>query len=172
MATLAERLLSGTSEGGFGAFETSDPRDLSRPLALKATWRSPKAVNAQDGDVFLRVPAGMDIFPPARQRAKLSPTGKRQTPVLADVTDASWETTLTLPPGLGVARLPSDIDLRTAAGRYTARYRLENGTLVVRRELVIKKEVIQPDAYPDLDTLIYAPLMDARAIIVLTPVAR
>ena len=172
LTLLAERILAATPEGGFGRFTTSDPRDLLRPLTLSATWHSPMAVNAQDHEIFLRVPAGPDIHAPARQRAKLSPTGTRQTPMVADISDIGWETTIAFPPGLSVARLPPDIDLTTPAGRYTARYRAENGVIHVWRDLVIEREVIAPADYPGLDRLINAPLVDARAVIVLTPAVR
>ncbi len=171
LTVLAERILAATPEGGFGGFTSSDPRDLLRPLTLAATWHSPMAVNVQDRETFLRVPAGLDLYSPVRQRAKLSPMGMRQTPMLADVADTGWETTIVLPPGLSVARLPPDIELVTPAGRYTARYRAENGAIHAWRNLVIEREVIQPEVYPELDRLIQAPVVDARAIIVLTPAA-
>ena len=63
------------------------------------------------------------------------------------------------------------VALVTPAGRYTARYRAENGAIHAWRNLVIEREVIQPELYPALDRLIQAPVVDARAIIVLTPAA-
>jgi transglutaminase-like putative cysteine protease len=169
MSDMAQRMLVYTPEGGFGGFEASDPRDLSQPLVLTATWHSPMAVNVQERNIFLRVPIGLDMYPLSRERSKLSPDGKRQTPVIADVTDAGWETTIALPPGMTVVRLPSDADLVTPAGRYTARYTMEDGAIHVWRNLVIGQQVVQPDAYPDLERLIYAPMMDSRAIIELAP---
>jgi transglutaminase-like putative cysteine protease len=171
MRDMAQRMLVYTPEGGFGGFESSDPHDLSQPLALSATWHSPMAVNVQERNTFLRVPIGLDMYPLGRERTKLSPDGKRQTPVIADVTDAGWDTTIALPPGTSVVRLPPDVDLMTSAGHYTARYGMENGAIHVWRNLVISREVVPPESYPDLERLIYAPLVDSRALIVLTPEA-
>jgi hypothetical protein len=41
---IAERVLANTPEGGFGSFDTSDPRDLSAPFEMRATWHSPRGV--------------------------------------------------------------------------------------------------------------------------------
>ena len=170
LTDLAQRLLGRTPEGGFGAFQASDPRNLLLPLALSATWHSPMAVNAQGREVFLRVPQGPDLYPPEQQRAKLLPAGGRTTPTLADVTDEAWQTRIALPPGLAVLRLPPDVDLETSVGRYTAQYRQDQGGIVVTRNLVIGQQVVAPEAYPELERLLYAPMVDARAVIALTPV--
>jgi len=172
LSDLAQHRLIYTPEGGFGAFESSSPTDLSKPLELSATWHSPMAVNVQGQDTFLRVPAGLDMYPPVRERAKLSLSGKRETPVVADVEDSGWDTTLVLPPGTTGASLPPDVDLATPVGHYTARYQQDGGAITVRRNLVISRQVVAPDAYPDLEKLIYAALVDARATIVLTHLAQ
>ncbi|MGD0430387.1 MAG: DUF3857 domain-containing protein [Acetobacteraceae bacterium] len=172
LSDLAQHRLIYTPEGGFGAFESSSPTDLSKPLELSATWHSPMAVNVQGQDTFLRVPAGLDMYPPVQERAKLSPSGKRETPVVADVEDSGWDTTLVLPPGTTGASLPPDVDLATPVGHYTARYQQDGGAITVRRNLVISRQVVAPDAYPDLEKLIYAALVDARATIVLTHLAQ
>jgi heat shock protein HslJ len=57
-------------------------------------------------------------------------------------------------------------------GHYTARYQQDGGAITVRRNLVISRQVVAPDAYPDLEKLIYAALVDARATIVLTHLAQ
>jgi Domain of Unknown Function with PDB structure (DUF3857)/Transglutaminase-like superfamily/Domain of Unknown Function with PDB structure (DUF3858) len=170
--SLAQRILASTPEGGFGNFESSDPQDLSRSLDLSSSWHSKLAVDVGELETFLRIPIGLDLYPPVRERAKLSPGGKRETPVHADVIDSGWETTIALPPGMSVARLPADVDLVTPVGRYVARYKQSNGSIVAWRNLVIDKQVVPPEGYPDLERLIYAPLVDAQATIVLTHTAR
>ena len=64
-------------------------------------------------------------------------------------------------------RLPDDITVATTAGTYTATYRRTGNTLTIRRHLVVAQDVIQPQNYPALETLLAAPLADARVALVL-----
>ena len=172
LTELAQRMLATTPEGGFGAFESTDPLDLSRALDLGATWHSRLAVDTRDRDTFPRVPAGPDLYSVVRERAKLTPAGTRRSPEIAGVIDAGWETTIALPPDMEIAHLPADIDLTTAVGHYSAHYRDEHRGVRVSRDLVIERQVVQPEAYPDLERLLDAALLDSRAVIVLTHAAR
>ena len=169
MNDLAQRVLASTPEGGFGTFETSDPLNLTRPLEMSSTWAQPARRGCwRIGDVPSRVPIGLDLHPVLHQRAKLLPTGERETPVMAGVVDSGWETTIALPAGLNVARLPQDVNLVTPVGHYAAHYSHSNGTITVWRNLVIDRQVVAPEDYPDFERLIYAPVVDAQATIVLT----
>jgi len=164
---LAERILSGTAEGGVGTIDASNPRDLSRPLDITAAWQARHAVTFQGDTAYLRFPGGIDINPATRLRVRLAPAGTRETPMLADVGEQIWDTTIMLAPGLTVARLPADVAVETGAGRYTASYRRDGQMLHVRRHLVVVRDVVQPRDYSDLETLLAAPLSDARATVVL-----
>lgn len=164
---LAERILAGTAEGGVGTIDASNPRDLSRPLDLTAAWQARQAVTFQGDTAYLRIPSGIDINPATRLRAKLAPNGTRATPMIADVGEHVWDTTIVLAPGLSVVGLPGDVTVETNAGRYTATYRREGQALRVRRHLVVARDVVQPGDYPALETLLAAPLSDARATVVL-----
>jgi transglutaminase-like putative cysteine protease len=167
MTDLAERLLARTLEGGFGTMQAGDPRDLSRPFTLSASWHSAHAVNAQGDRVYLRVPAGPDLLPPGLERGKISPTGKRQHAELADARDEQWEDVISLPPGLRVERLPDDLMVNSDIGRYTAHYTRIGNDIAVSRALTINRDVVDAASYPDLEQLLYAALVDARAILVL-----
>jgi transglutaminase-like putative cysteine protease len=167
MTDLAERLLQRTLEGGFGAMTAGDPHDLSLPFTLSASWHSAHAVNEQGDQVFLRVPAGADLLPPGMERARIAPTGKRLHPELADARDQEWETVISLPPGLRVERLPDDVVLDTGIGHYIAHYTHTGSDIAVSRSLYINRDVVEAAAYPDLERLLYAALVDARAILVL-----
>jgi hypothetical protein len=57
--------------------------------------------------------------------------------------------------------------VQTSAGSYTATYRRNGSTLAIRRHLVVAQDVIQPQDYQALETLLAAPLADARAALVL-----
>ncbi|HEY0420783.1 MAG TPA: DUF3858 domain-containing protein, partial [Acetobacteraceae bacterium] len=166
MRDLAERLLSGTAEGGFGDVAAGNPRDLEQPFGATITWRSPLGVTFQGTEAFLRVPAGPDIEPPARLRSKLSPSGTRRTPILADAGEYVWDTTIATASGLSIIRLPDDVTLQTSVGRYTARYRREAEGIRVLRQLVVEHDVVQPADYPELERLLLAPIEDSRTVLV------
>lgn len=167
MTDLAERLLQRTIEGGYGAMQASDPRDLSQPFVLSATWHSAHVVNEQGGQVYLRVPAGPDLLPPGYEREKISPTGKRQHAELADAREQEWQTTITLPAGMHVVQLPDDVTLDDPVGRYTAHYARSGNDITVSRRLVVLHDVVDAASYPALERLLYAALVDARAVLVL-----
>jgi hypothetical protein len=124
-------------------------------------------VNAQGDRIYLRVPAGPDLLPPGFERAKIAPTGKRQHPELADARDQQWDTVISLPPGLRVEHLPDDVMLDTDAGHYTAHYTHVGNDIAVSRSLAINRDVVEAVFYPALERLLYAALVDARAILVL-----
>ncbi len=165
---LAESLLGRTMEGGFGDIASSNPRDLSRPLALSADWSSPYAVNPAGREVFLRVPVGPDLASPADMRGKLSPTGTRRTSLFAEARDYGWEVSIDVPRSLQVARLPDDVTVANAVGRYTAQYRNDGPQrILVTRNLVINRDVVAADEYKALEALLYAPIIDVRSVLVL-----
>jgi hypothetical protein len=164
---LADRLLTYTPEGGTGQLQTSNPRDLAHPFDIAATWRSPHGVAFQGPDAYMTVPSGIDIESPARLRQYLSPTGKRRHAMLADSGDYHWTTTIAPPPGISVMTLPPDVDFSNEAGRYTASYQRDGEVIHVDRHLVIDRDVYEASDYPDLQALLYAPIDDARAAIVL-----
>ena len=159
LTELAQRMLATTPEGGFGAFEVHRPagpepragpgRDLAQPVG--GGYQGPRHVSAgpgRSGPVFV-----------VRERAKLTPAGTRRSPEIAGVIDAGWETTIALPPDMEIAHLPADIDLTTAVGHYSAHYRDEHRGVRVSRDLVIERQVVQPEAYPDLERLLDAALL-------------
>ena len=90
--------------------------------------------------------------------------------MVVGATDLSWTTTITLPPGIAATRLPSDVDVRTAAGHYTAQYRRDGADVKIARNLVIDRDVFQPDEYPELERLLYAALDDSRSTLTIARV--
>ncbi len=161
---LAERLLAATPEGGFGAFSTTGARDLETPFAMVGTWRSPHAVATGSHDTFMVVPVGLDVNPPSRLRQFLSSDGRRQHAMIAAASQSEWRTTVSLPAGMTVARLPEDVSLTNGAGSYVAHYERSGRDVVADRRLTINRDVFQAASCPDLEALLYAPLSDARAI--------
>ncbi len=169
-AKLAETLLARTQEGGSGDLTASNPRDLATKVSLSADWSSPRAVNPQGGDTMLRVPAGPDLVSPAVVRAKLSPTGQRRLPLLAEARDYGWNSVINIPAGMKVARLPDDIEIANPTGFYRARYRANGAQITVERHLVVRHDVVAASDYKAMEAVLYAALVDARAMLVLSPV--
>jgi transglutaminase-like putative cysteine protease len=169
MSDLANNLLERTMEGGVGQMTAGDRGDLARPLTLSASWHSVHVVTAQGDRRYLRIPPGPDLLPPGLERGRISPTGTRQHPELADARDQQWKTTLHLPLGLREENLPDDVTVQTKIGHYTARYEHSGGDIIVSRNLVIDSDVADAASYPELERLLYAALIDARAVLVLSP---
>ena len=165
---LAERLLSATPEGGFGMFETSDPRDLTQPFRMTGRWHSPHAVTFDGGEAFFTVPVGLDLDPAAHLRALLTDNGKRRHALLTTARDYRWTTVLHLPDGVAAARLPHDVSFENGAGSYSAEYQSGGAALRVIRRLVIGRALFSAAEDAALEALIYAALDDARAVLGLT----
>jgi hypothetical protein len=83
------------------------------------------------------------------------------------VGEYDWNTTLALPPGMKVVQLPDAVRLSTTAGSYTASYIQAGPEVQVRRRLVIERDVVPPEQYEALETLLMAPIDDARSVMVL-----
>jgi hypothetical protein len=164
---LADRLLSYTPEGGTGELRTANPRNLDQPLDVAATWRSPHGVAFQGRQAFMNVPGGVDIEAPSRLRQYLSPSGMRHHALLANSGDYRWTTSIAPPVGISVMTLPPDIELKNGAGSYTATYERRADGIHVDRHLVIDRDVYEAAEYPEVEALLYAPIDDARAAMVL-----
>ena len=165
---LAERLLSNTAEGGFGEFKTSDPRDLTTPLSIAATWTSPHGITFQGRKAYMPVPTGPDLRPPHLLRVFFSATGERRHAMLVGAGEYSWTTDIYPPPDTLITAVPPNVDVQNGAGRYTATYEQINGGLRVTRDLTIDQDVYPASDYASLQALLYAPIDDARAVVVLT----
>lgn len=167
---LAERLLAVTPEGGFGRFDSNNPRDLSQPFEMTGTWHSPHAVTFGPDGVFLQVPVGLDLEPATRLRALLSDDGPRRHDLVTAARDFAWTTSLDVPPGLSVTHLPADVHFRDRAGSYTATYERTGQSIRVERRLVIDHAVFAAREYQDLESLVYAAIADTRAVLALARV--
>lgn len=162
-ADLAEQVLRGTPEGGFGDYMTSPPRDLTVPFSVTAAWRSPHGVPPCCQPAAIQTPVGPDLMRPALLRLYLSRDGKRRHPVMVGAKDLNWNTTIELPEGVKASAIPADVTVVNRAGSYIAHYTNAPDGLRVERRLVVARSVFQPDEVPALEAVIYAALGDARA---------
>ncbi len=167
MSALAADSLGASGESGFGSFSASDPKNLLQPLKLTSRWDSPNMVNHEGERIYLSVPQGLDLAPALSQRSKLAPRSERLWPALADASDLTWNNEIFLAGGLKVAQLPPNVEVETAAGRYSATYSEKEGTISVIRHLVIATDVVPAADYAGLRRLLYAAVVDARAVLAL-----
>ncbi len=169
---LAEQLLRGMPEGGFGRYITSAPRDLTQPFAIEARWRSRHGTAACCASAALPVPLGLDIARPALLRTYLTRDGERRHPASVSAKDLNWSETIHLPAGQRPVAVPHDLTVENAVGFYRAHYAVIDGGVQVERRLVVNRTVIQPSEVTALETLIYTALDDVRATVSVAPAAQ
>ncbi|WP_198298396.1 DUF3857 domain-containing transglutaminase family protein [Bordetella genomosp. 8] len=166
---LGGRLLAPTPEGGFGSLHASDPRDLSRPLTLSGRWRSPHGVVRASPSTYMTVPLGIDMTPHGDMRAYLARDGRRHFPLMMGARDYTWIYRIRLPAGAVVEHLPADVDVATPAGQMTARHVREADGITVTRHLRVDADIYPADAYPAVETLLYAYIDALRSVLVYRP---
>jgi len=166
---LAEQLLRGTPEGGFGRYITSAPRDLSIPFAVEAHWRSRHGASPCCADAALPIPLGLDIARPALLRSYLTRDGERKHPMTVAAKDLNWRETIHLAPGTRPAALPHEVNVENAVGFYHAHYTSTGDVVQVERRFVLNRSVFQPQDVAAVEGLIYAALDDVRATVSVAP---
>ena len=171
-AEVARMNLISTQEGGFGDMKMTDPRDLSRKLQVDGRWTSPHGVVVSAPSTYMIVPLGIDLTPNGNLRGYLTQDGTRSFPFMVTPRDNESRYHVTLPEGSVVERLPPAVDIRNAAGHFTARYELTADGFTAVRRVVMGRNVYAPELYPDLAQLIYAIGSDQRATIVYRPVPK
>ena len=166
---LAERLLAETPEGGYGTVTGSDPRDLDTAFSMQADWQSPHAVALHGGSGYAAIPTGIDIEQPAALRGLLNPRRLPLHDFTAGALDFTWHIVWRLPASLSVTRLPRDVTVANATGRYEATYRAHDNQIEVTRHLTVTQDVFAPAEYPAFEALIEAPIDDAREVVGFAP---
>lgn len=162
---LADNILAGTPEGGYGALETSDLNDLDEPVVIEGSWTSPQAVNLGNQSYFT-VPFGLNYRDADFLRSYLTYSDRRY-PLRLQAQTLQWNYRISLPEGHSVSRLPNAIRFSNDAGAYTSQYERQGDDVIVTRQLVLAKDVYQPEEYAELERLIYKPLQDFRDVVVL-----
>lgn len=66
-----------------------------------------------------------------------------------------------------VSHLPENITFSNFAGEYKSSYELENNFIIVKRNLVIKQNIYNPEEYNTFKELIQKPVTDVRNVMVL-----
>ena len=154
----------GASDGGFGAFETTDPLDLDTPLRCEGTWTSDVPV-AMGATVHFATPSGID-FANAPFLRKFLSAGERRYPALVAATDIRWNISVELPAGYEFVDLPEDRTLTTSMGRFESTHRLDDaGRLVIERTVRVERDRVAPEEYDEIRQLLLATVADMGSIL-------
>ncbi|WP_422138142.1 DUF3857 domain-containing protein [Endozoicomonas sp. ALC020] len=162
----ASNLLADTLIGGFGSIsQGASAYDLKTQPAYKGKWHSPHAFElGKEG--FITTAPGLDFQDVLALRTYLV-DGERKYPFTVGPRHYHWEHRMKLPKNYKVTRLPENLKVDNQAGTYSSHYRMEGNTLVVKRQIVIKKNLYQPGEYPEFERLAYLAINDRRAVIAL-----
>ncbi|MBV9959086.1 MAG: DUF3858 domain-containing protein, partial [Acidobacteria bacterium] len=114
------------------------------------------------GPASLAIPAGLD-FSDIGDLARLIAPEKRRTTLLAGAYHVTQQFSLAFPQGINVTTVPTGINFENAAGSYLSSYKNENGTVTIRRELVVKEDLYGPQEYPAFRELMMKCVEDAKA---------
>ena len=162
---IANKILADTPEGGTGTLETSDLNNLDLPVTVKAQWSSPYAVNMEN-QIYLTTPVGINTIHPRWLRRYIT-FGKRYYPFIVWAGNYSWEYKITIPSGYKIIHQAKNKDFSNTTGSYKSSYEQGNGYILIKRNLVLNKNVYSAEEYPAFQGLIYKPINDARSVIVL-----
>lgn len=151
------------TEGGNGKITTSNPTDLDHNMQIKTQWYSPQAVNIEK-ETFFEIPMGID-FRSAKTLRQLIQNDERHYPTLIGAGEVTWNNDINLPRKFKLAHIPHDRHFKNNAGRYDSVYIKKPHQLIVKRHLVLNKDVYMPKDYPQLKALLYQPVKDARSVV-------
>ncbi|NEO30662.1 MAG: DUF3857 domain-containing protein [Symploca sp. SIO3C6] len=167
---IADNWLAQTPEGGYGNLVVSDVNNLDQPMTLQGKWTSPLAIN-MGKQTYFSTPLGID-FIHLRQLRKYITSGKRLYPVFVGAMEMNWQYKIKLPQDYKVSHIPGNIDFSNDAGEYTSSYKTDGVYIVVKRHLIINKNIYSPQEYPAFKELMYKPVNDARSVMVLQKLVR
>jgi tetratricopeptide (TPR) repeat protein len=139
-----ERALSRTFHGltltNFAVEDSGKPED---PVVVKSTIKVPDFTNHGGGTRSLAA-----NFGPVYLGPRFVNRAERKTPLLISVDDLSrTHVTLKLPANAQI-QVPAPVDLDTPFGRYRSTWKLEQGTLSMDEELLMRRGRIVPTQYP------------------------
>lgn len=100
---------------------------------------------------------------------KLVSLPQRKTPLLTGAIDFDENFQINFPDGVKIESLPMNLNFKNAAGTYQSVYRQENNSVTIKRELIIRKDVFQPEEYQAARELIQKAVSDVKTEIRLFP---
>ncbi len=161
---IANKILAGTPEGGAGTLKTNELNNLDVPVKVEAKWNSPHAVDVED-QIYFNTPVGINTINSQWLRRYLT-LDKRLYPFIVGARSYNWEYKINIPAGYKIIRQPKNRNFLNTTGSYISSYEQKEGYIVVKRNLIINKDVYKAEEYPDFQELIHKPINDARSIIV------
>jgi hypothetical protein len=83
--------------------------------------------------------------------------------------DYDWRSSVALPPGSVVERLPPPVEIGNEAGRFSVSYETTAEGFSQQRRLVLDRDVYAAEDYPALEALLYAQIDAQRSVVVYRP---
>lgn len=137
---VASRFPGATMRG----LEVTGQDDYEQPLVIRYVVEADFAYPDSSGAV-------LDLPMPFEIGGSLASTAVRRTTALVPMVATSQIVRVHLPASFGPATLPQPATLTGPSGsRFVASAQMEDGVLVVRRELELRRTRIAPEAYPEL----------------------
>ena len=138
---------------------------MDLPVTVKGQWRSPYAVSVEN-QIYLSTPVGINTINSQWLRRYIT-FGKRFYPFIVGASNYHWEYKINIPTGYKVTRKPGNKDFSNTTGSYKSSYEQGDGYILVKRHLIINKDVYTPQEHPAFQDLIYKPINDVRSVMVL-----
>ncbi|MCA9514539.1 MAG: DUF3857 domain-containing protein, partial [Myxococcales bacterium] len=148
-----EKLLNGRYPGlSLRSQTTSDPADLTRPVALTFDAEVPQLASPVGATLQVPRPAGGD-----GHAQRLAGTARRSQPlVLGPPTRMALEFHYILPLGWGARTLPASTRRESPFGRFAVTWVGGEGTATVTTELVWAVDQVAPEDYPAFRAFVLA----------------
>ncbi len=162
---IVNQLLAQTPEGGTGTLKISDGDNLNQPMTARGRWSSPAAVN-MGKQAYFSTPVGIDPRNPYLFRDYIT-SGKHLSPMIVGASDFNWKYKILIPAGYKISHIPENSYFLNVGGKYTSSYEIGNGYILIKRHLLINKDVYSSQDYSSFKVIIYQIIKDAHSVMVL-----
>lgn len=162
---IVNQLLAQTPEGGTGTLKISDGDNLNQPMTARGRWSSSAAVN-MGKQAYFSTPVGIDPRNPYLFRDYIT-SGKHLSPMIVGASDFNWKYKILIPAGYKISHIPENSYFLNVGGKYTSSYEIGNGYILIKRHLLINKDVYSSQDYSSFKVIIYQIIKDAHSVMVL-----
>ncbi|WP_240162758.1 DUF3857 domain-containing protein [Paraburkholderia sp. Cy-641] len=163
----AARMLTLTGQDGYGTYLHGDLLDLRKPFQYETRFTLPDYAQLPGPGAF-QVPLGLGSFSGISTAFETIMVDTRDFAMPFPGRHVTETTTITLPEGITVPRLPRPAEIRSPLGTYTSSYQTDGRTVTITRNLDISlpTALIEPAQYPAFQQFGRAVRRDLRTVLV------